>query len=257
MRITYHRHVIDFILFTIYTLSVNAQEASRCARVVAGRDTITDSIWYFTRSLEVRLVSPGTGSIIYYTLDGNLPGQQSTRYTRPLLLSASAVLNFLTLEPGRKETLGPSISFRRIAGVESITLFSEKTSMINGQVLSLFDSLGASPLRIPANAKKIFLEINRGLVTRVDSIALWFHEGLLTEISSIKISFSTDGKKFSRPIKYKISSHQANNKEPLMIITNKKEFRYLKIKLQLKKHNREPHRAVPLRLIQFFDTNDV
>lgn len=254
MRISYLRYIIVLQLFTIYTLSTEAQDASRCARVVAGRDTITDSVWYFTRSVEVRLIPPVSGSIMHYTLDGSQPGLQSPRYARPLLLSASAVLNYLTLESERKETLCPALSFRRIAGVESISIFSKTFKIFNGQALSLFDSLSASPPVIPARLTRISMEINRGIVTRVDSVGLWFHDNLISEIRSIKISFSSDGKRFSQPVKYKFSVNKGNGKGPLTIKTDRREFRYLKMEWKLKKLRHKPYRTFPLRLIRFFDT---
>lgn len=253
MKISFFRLVIVLLIFTIYKSSAFAQEASRCGRVVAGRDTITDSVWYFTRSVEVRLIPPAAGSVMHFTLDGSQPGLQSPRYGRPLLLSASAVLNYLTLEPERKETRCPPLSFRRMAGVESITLFSKTFKMFNGQALSLFDSLASTPLEIPSDVKQISVEINRGIVTRVDSVGLWFHENYKSEIRSIKFSFSTDGNRFSQPVKYKFSANKGNGNGPLIIKTNGREFRYLKIELKHKKQKREPYRIISLRLIRIYD----
>ncbi len=54
----------------------------------------------FTNTITVTLADAAPGAALYYTLDGSIPGTNSTLYTGPLVLTNSAGLNVRAAQPG-------------------------------------------------------------------------------------------------------------------------------------------------------------
>ncbi|MGC8865598.1 MAG: chitobiase/beta-hexosaminidase C-terminal domain-containing protein [Bacteroidales bacterium] len=252
-----YKRFIPLILFIgsllpLGTHSLSAQEASRCPLIISGRDTLSSPTFYFTRSMELRLISPSPNSTIYYTLDGSPAERTSPSYTSPLLLSQSAILNILSVEMGRKESRCNRVQLRRIQGIESVTLHAHEFIARNGNILSLFDSLPAPFIQIPAKANEITLIINRGIATGADSIRLNVNPDLKDEIRSIDIFLSRDGKKYFRPDKRGANKADIKQAETITIYTAGEVFRYIKWEIRLRKAQNANPRILPLSSIQIF-----
>lgn len=54
---------------------------------------------FYNGSLQVELKPPATGSIIYYTLDGSKPDENSNQYSNPLTITETTVLRAMAVEP--------------------------------------------------------------------------------------------------------------------------------------------------------------
>ena len=252
-RNSIHSIIFLALLFLTGRPGLKAQEASRCARIVSGIDTITSSVFYFTRSAELRLLAPSEGTALYYTMDGSEPQRSSPLYSRPLLFSAPAILNYLSIESGRKETRCPSLLLRRIEGIESITLSAGTYSLRNGPALALFDTLQAAPLTIPCNNTHATLLINRGIVTTADSIHLVFSQENLNQIKKIDFFLSADGKSFVRAAKSRIKGSEIRRQNWFTLPGRSVAFRYLKIELYFKKDHSSEMRIIPVKAIKIYN----
>lgn len=234
------------------TSCIMAQEYSRCATLVSGRDTLSGNIYYFTRSAEIRLLAPDPETIFVYTLDGSNPQASSPIYSRPLLLSSTAELNYVSIEAGRKETRCPSLRLRRIEGIESITLSAGNFTMTNGTLLGLFDTVRADKITLPSNLAQVTLLVNRGVMARADSIQLIFPQENFDDIRKIEVLLADEGKNFYRPKNNIFKNAQILQQKSLMLFPGSQAFRYLKITLHLRKAREGQSRLLPLEIIKIF-----
>ncbi|MEJ5302390.1 MAG: chitobiase/beta-hexosaminidase C-terminal domain-containing protein [Bacteroidales bacterium] len=231
---------------------IMAQEYSRCATIVSGRDTLRSNIYYFTRSAEIRLLAPGPGTIFRYTLDGSEPQASSPIYSRPLLLSSTAELNYLSIEAGRKETLCPSLHLRRIEGMESIALSAENLTMTNGPLLGLLDTARSEKITLPSNLNQVTLLVNQGVVAGADSILLILPPDNFGDIRKIEVHLSDEGKNYYKPRSNFFKSAQILRQKSLTLFPGSLAFRYLKITLHLKKAKKGQSRLLPIEGIKIF-----
>ena len=170
-----------------------------------------DSVFYFSRSTEVRLVSSENASI-FYTLDGSRPGILSLRYVKPLLLSSSGILRYSAQAEGKKESTPGVLHFQRIEGIEEIRI-TEKPEPLQSYFnpLWLVDGTAKDSTHSPGtlifNGKMLTLHLNFGVTETLRSLSLHFislpGKGLQIP-SHIRIEGSKDGKSFRKLKKQKI-----------------------------------------------------
>jgi len=55
---------------------------------------------YHTEAFTLTISAPSEGAVIYYTLDGSVPGESDARYTEPILIDGNTVVRARALAPG-------------------------------------------------------------------------------------------------------------------------------------------------------------
>jgi hypothetical protein len=94
-------------------------------------DTVRDGVWQpvilpepggsFQKTLRVSLASASPGASLHYTTDGSRPTAASPRYTAPIALIDSAVLQAVAVLPDGRTSRVASVHFRRLPGAADPT----------------------------------------------------------------------------------------------------------------------------------------
>lgn len=168
---------------------------------------IKDTVFYFSRSTELRFEEGSTNARIYYTLDVAQPGEKPEVYSRPLLLSASGTLRYFAVEPGRKESIPGILHFIRIEGIEDIRLMrplcpnspgGDKFLLLDGKT---GDANPDHPAWLAFGAGGAAIELNLGIIREIDAVLIHLFyapgNGFATPAKMV-VEGSTDGKTFSK-----------------------------------------------------------
>lgn len=168
---------------------------------------IRDTLFYFSRSTELRFETGSSNTRIYYSKGNAMPGEKSEIYNRPLLLSASGTLKYMAIEPGRKESPVGTLHFIRIEGIEDIRLMSplcvnspggDKFLLLDGKT---GDANPDHPAWLAFGTGGAAIELNLGIIREIDAILIHLFyapgKGFATP-AKIVVEGSTDGKTFSK-----------------------------------------------------------
>lgn len=175
--------------------------------VIIQGQAIRDTLFYFSRSTELRFETGSSNTRIYYSKGNAMPGEKSEIYNRPLLLSASGTLKYMAIEPGRKESPVGTLHFIRIEGIEDIRLMSplcvnspggDKFLLLDGKT---GDANPDHPAWLAFGAGGAAIELNLGIIREIDAILIHLFyapgKGFATP-AKIVVEGSTDGKTFSK-----------------------------------------------------------
>lgn len=170
---------------------------------VIASDTILDSIFYFTRSIELRLIADHPKDEIFYSTYNAANDSGFIRYKQPLLINQSAVLRTFAVSSSNKKTSIKKLTLIKIENLQDFEIFCDKKPCLNiSRKFCLFDGVvdasGNENNFLNLIGEKIELEVNFGVIRNVNSLKIHYFTGESPDYdcTRIVIEGSEDGKNF-------------------------------------------------------------
>jgi len=175
--------------------------------VIIQGQAIRDTLFYFSRSTELRFETGSSNTRIYYSKGNAMPGEKSEIYNRPLLLSASGTLKYMAIEPGRKESPVGTLHFIRVEGIEDIRLMrplcvnspgGNKFLLLDGKT---GDANPDHPAWLAFGAGGAAIELNLGIIREINAVLVNFLSAPAQGVPSpakIVVEGSADGRTFNK-----------------------------------------------------------
>lgn len=163
----------------------------------------------FRDSLVIGIASSTPGSTIYFTTDGTVPTFASAKYTSPLVLKKTTVLQAIASAPGMKSShlnYGEFIKRSTTGAIELMNAYSPQYT--GGGDDALIDGVvGTTDFRLGAwqgyEEKDLDAIIDLGGTRRIRTVTLDCLQDNNSWIffpTSVEVSLSTDGTTFSNPV---------------------------------------------------------
>ena len=139
-------------------IEVTYEVAGSGSSVPSPTFSLTSGTYYGNQTLEIS--STVEGGTIYYTTDGTVPSNTSTKYTDPIILTAPSTPTINAIVMDSKGNLSSVVS--HTYNILTSIANTQETALTTAEAISLIDATSAEQLA----AEKVYV---RGTISKVDS----------------------------------------------------------------------------------------